>query len=110
MDTTSAGSAVSKGTLTPSKRPHVVDLSSVKSQNNFTKTELSSDITSETLSEPDNKRKKKNNKEIMIEEKDLRQMWCNRHFVVSKLDGHNDVVCSLDCNQHLLLTGRLVTL
>ena len=41
-------------------------------------------------------------------EKELRQMWCNKHFVVSKLDGHSSVVCSLNCNQDLLLVAIVI--
>lgn len=87
-------SAVSRRSLTPTKRPHVVDLASSESQNNKT----------DKLSEPDSKRRK-NLYSDKLEGERLNQMWCNRHFVVSKLEGHNDVICSLDCNQDLLLTG-----
>ena len=101
MNTADGGA--SKRSLTPTKRPHVVDPLSHGSQNSFT---VSSD-----LSEPDTKRRKNiNDKELEAERAKelLRQMWCDKHFVVSKLDGHNDVICSLDCNQDVLLTGRLV--
>ena len=97
--------------LTPTKRPHIVDLSSPEKQNNFTKLELSSEVVSEVLTEPESKRRKKRSdkKQEIGEGRGLEQMWRDRRFVVSKLDGHNDVICSLDCNQDLLLTGRLVT-
>ena len=94
--------AVSMRTLTPTKRPHIVDVLSCETQNNF--------MASSDLSEPDSKRRKNiNDKELEAEmPKGLRQMWCDKDFVVSKLDGHNDVICSLDCNEDILLTGRLV--
>ena len=89
---------VSQRTLTPTKRPHMVDVMSQEKLSNFT---IPSD-----LSEPDTKRRKNiiNDKEERIT--GLRETWCDKHFVVSKLEGHNDVICSLDCNQDLLLTGR----
>ena len=90
--------AVTKRTLTP-KRPHVVDVSSLEMQNDV--------VVSSDLSEPDTKRMKNIN-DNELEAERTRQVWCDKDFVVSKLDGHNDVLCSLDCNQHILLTGRLV--
>lgn len=103
---------VSRRSLTPIKRPHVVELSLPETQNNSTNNGgVTSDVISDALSEPVTKRRKNiNSKELEAEiEKGLRQTWCDKRFVVSKLDGHNDVICSLDCNQDLLLTGRLVT-
>ena len=91
--------AVTKRILTPTKRPHVVDVSSLEMENDV--------VVSSDLSEPDTKRMKNIN-DNELEAERARQVWCDKDFVVSKLDGHNDVICSLDCNQHILLTGRLV--
>ena len=100
-------SPVSRRSSTPTKRLHVMDLPLPEAQNDPTKIELTSDVISGTLSEPvTKKRKDAKNKELGAEE--LRQLWSNKQFVVSKLDGHNDVICSLDCTHDLLLTGRLV--
>lgn len=97
--TSMIGDAVSMRTLTPTKRPHVVDVLSSETHNDF--------VALSGLSEPDTKRMKNiNDNELEVER--ARHMWCDKDFVVSKLDGHNDVICSLDCNQHILLTGRLV--
>ncbi|XP_065890041.1 F-box/WD repeat-containing protein 7-like isoform X2 [Dysidea avara] len=87
-------------TSTPSKgkRPkHVAELPSPRMQNSTNLTESGPEISvviSEELTEPENKKRRS-----------LQQTWCNQQFVVSKLEGHNDVVCCLDCNQQMLLTG-----
>lgn len=106
MALTDSTSIVSKMSLTPTKRPHVVDLSLPETQTNFTNSGPSSDVISDML-EPITKRKKNmDSKELEAEKrKEAEEIWCNKCFVVSKLDGHNDVICSLDCNQDLLLTG-----
>lgn len=100
-------SAVSRRSSTPTKRPHVMDLPLPETQNDPTKIELASNAISDTLSEPVTKRRK-DTKSKELGAKELRQFWSNKQFVVSNLDGHNDVICSLDCNQDLLLTGRFV--
>jgi len=87
-------------TSTPSKgkRPkHVTDLPSPKLQNSTESGPEISVVVSEELSEPETKKRRS-----------LQQLWCNQQFIVSKLEGHDDVICSLDCNQEFLLTGRLV--
>ena len=35
-----------------------------------------------------------------------RSKWLNQRVVISHLEGHCDVVCSLDCNGEILMTGR----
>ena len=104
---TGADTAVSRRSLTPTKRPHVMDLPLSEAQNDSTEIVFASDVNSGTLSEPVTKRRK-DAKSTEMEAEGLSQLWCNKQFIVSKLDGHNDVICSLDCNQDLLLTGRLV--
>jgi len=89
-------------TSTPSKgkRPKdVAELPSPRMQKNMNLADSDISVVSEELSEPEKKKRKKKN---------LQQAWCNQQFVVSKLEGHNDVVCCLDCDQELLLTGRSV--
>ena len=78
-DTIDMMDIVSQRALTPTKRPHVVDLMSQEKHSNFT---VSSD-----LSEPDTKKRKNiiNDKEERIT--GSREMWCDEHFVVSKLEG-----------------------
>ena len=41
--------------------------------------------------------------------KDARSIWLEKGFLVTKLEGHFDVVCSLDTNGAILMSGRLVT-
>ena len=40
--------------------------------------------------------------------KDARSVWLEKGFLVTKLEGHFDVVCSLDTNGAILMSGRLV--
>ena len=40
--------------------------------------------------------------------KDARSIWLEKGFLVTKLEGHFDVVCSLDTNGAILMSGRLV--
>jgi len=93
-------------TSTPSKgkRPKdVAELPSPRIQKNMDLADSDPEISAvyEELSEPEKKKRKR---------KDFQETWCNQQFVVSKLEGHNDVVCCLDCNQELLLTGRSVVI
>ena len=98
--TSMTDNTVSKKTSTPTKRPHIVEVSSCETHNDF--------VGSSDLSEPDTKRMKNINDNELEAERTRHVLWCDKDFVISKLDGHNDVICSLDCNQHILLTGRLV--